>query len=323
MKHTFNVLVGLTLILGLLSACNDDSKPKHSKYTRSDTYSAGEIQFAADESFSPIVNEEVKVFEATYRDAVLHPIYTDEYAAMDLLLKDSVCLVFASRQFTEKEMKALKVNVSNPMAIPIAYDGLSLIVNKGNNDTCITVKDVKRILGGEVSKWNEVYPNSKLGDIEVIFDNKNSSTVRWCVDSLLGGKPINSPNIYAAKTSAEVINYVEQHANSIGIIGSNWLNDKRDTTNVTFKKNIHVMSVSRMDTANEMNSWKPYQYYLYNGNYPLIRTIYALLVDPIHGLPWGFSQFVSSAKGQLIIFRSSLLPYRGDLTVREVNVKSE
>ena len=322
MKKTFNVLVGLTLILGLLSACND-SKPKHSKYTRSDTYSAGEIHFAADESFSPIVNEEVKVFEATYRDAILHPIYTDEYEAMNLLLKDSVCLVFASRQFTEKEMKALKVNVSNPTAIPIAYDGLSLIVHKSNNDTCIAVKDIKRILGGEVSKWNELYPNSKLGDIEVIFDNKNSSTVRWCVDSILDGKPINSPNIYAAKTSAEVINYVEQHANSIGIIGSNWLNDKRDTTNVTFKKNIHVMSVSRMDTANEMNSWKPYQYYLYNGNYPLIRTIYALLVDPIHGLPWGFSQFVSSPKGQLIIFRSSLLPYRGDLTVREVNVKSE
>ena len=52
----------------------------------------------------------------------------------------------------------------------------------------------------------------------------------------------------------------------------------------------------------------------------MIRTIYALCTDPIHGLPWGFTQFVSSPKGQLIIFRSSLLPYRGDLTVREVNV---
>ena len=153
-----------------------------------------------------------------------------------------------------------------PVSMPIGYDGLSLIVNKANTDTCITVNDIRRILNGEVSKWKEVYPNSKQGDIEVVFDNKNSSTVRWCVDSILGGKPINSPNIYAVKTSAEVVNYVENHANSIGIIGSNWLNDKRDTTNVTFKKNIQVMSVSRMDTATPMNSWKPYQYYLYNAH---------------------------------------------------------
>ena len=320
MNRIFNVTVGLTLILGLLSACSD-SKPKHSKYTRTDTYSAGEISFAADESFSPIINEEVKVFEATYRDATLHPIYTDEYAAMEMLLNDSVCLVFASRDFTEKEQKGLKAIGGAPVSMPIGYDGLSLIVNKANTDTCITVNDIRRILNGEVSKWKEVYPNSKQGDIEVVFDNKNSSTVRWCVDSILGGKPINSPNIYAVKTSAEVVNYVENHANSIGIIGSNWLNDKRDTTNVTFKKNIRVMSVSRMETATPYNSWKPYQYYIYNDSYPLIRTIYCLLNDSYRGLPFGFSNYLASPKGQMIIFHSSLLPAYGNMTTRNVIVK--
>lgn len=320
MKRLFNVTVGLTLIIGLLSACSD-SKPKHSKYTRTDTYSAGEIFFAADESFSPIINEEVTVFQATYPKALLHPIYTDEFDAMERLMNDSICLVFASRDYTEKERKALKALGGSPMSTPIGYDGLSLIVNRANADTCISIKDVRRVLSGEVAKWKDINPNSKQGDIEVVFDNKNSSTVRWCVDSILGGKPINSPNIYAVKTSADVVTYVEQHANSIGIVGSNWLNDKRDTTNVTFKKNIRVMSVSKNDTATAMNSWKPYQYYLYTGDYPLIRTIYALCNDPIHGLPWGFTQFISSPRGQLIIFRSSLLPYRGDLTVRDVNVR--
>jgi phosphate transport system substrate-binding protein len=159
-----------------------------------------------------------------------------------------------------------------------------------------------------------------MGDIEVVFDNSKSSTVHYCVDSLLGGKPINSPNIYAVKKSSEVINFVEKHPNSIGIIGSNWLNDKRDTTNVTFKRNIRVMSVSKLHPATPGNSFKPYQYYIYNGMYPLIRTLYALLNDPNNGLPWGFAHFVESPKGQLIIFKSGLLPRRGDMTVREVNV---
>ena len=124
------------------------------------------------------------------------------------------------------------------------------------------------------------------------------------------------------KKSEEVVNYVSSHENALGVIGSNWLNDKRDTTNVTFNKNIRVVSVSRLDKATAMNSWKPYQYYIFNGNYPLVRTIYALLNDPRNGLPWGFASFLQSPKGQLIFFKAGLLPTRGELNIREVNVSN-
>ena len=147
--------------------------------------------------------------------------------------------------------------------------------------------------------------------------------MRWAVDSILGGKPINSPNISAVNTSAEVIKYVEKTPNAIGIIGSNWLNDKRDTTNVTFKKNITVMSVCQMEKATEMNSWKPYQLYLLDGRYPFARTIYALLADPFHGLPVGVANFMQSPQGQKIILKSALLPYRGDLEWRSVQVNDD
>ena len=80
------------------------------------------------------------------------------------------------------------------------------------------------------------------------------------------------------------------------------------------------MSVSRLDTATPSNSWKPYQYYIYNNNYPLIRTIYGLLNDPRNGLPWGFAHFIESAKGQMIILKAGLLPVNGQITIRSVNV---
>ncbi len=316
MKRLFNVTVGLTLIIGLLSSCGG-SKPK---YNRDDTYNSGTISFASDESFSPIIDQEVLIFVSERPRATLNPIYTNELDAINMLLSDSICLAITSRDFTPKQMEALKAKHPTTASFPIAYDGLSLIVNKANTDTCITVNNIKRILSGQVTKWDEIYPNSKLGDIKVVFDNKNSSTVRWCEDSILGGKPIENKNVSAVEKSAEVIDFVEKHANSIGIIGSNWLKNKRDTTNATFKKEITVMAVSKADTATKENSFKPYQYYLYTGDYPLIRTIYVLIADPLRGLPWGFSNFLASPKGQLIIFRSSLLPYRADLTVRDVNV---
>lgn len=317
-KELFYGIVGLTLLLGVVYACVD--KPKSG---RTDTYSSGAISFASDESFSPIIDEQIQVFESIYRDAHLTPIYTNELDAVNMLMTDSIQLAITSRNFTKKEFENLKARNYLPVAIPLAYDGLSLIINRANTDSCISIKNIKRVLSGQAKTWGDIVPGSKRGDILVVFDNKKSSTVHFCVDSLLDGKPINSPNIVAANTSKEVIDFVEKTPNAIGIIGSNWLNDKRDSTNTTFKKNITVMSVSKFDTATYMNSWKPYQAYLLDGRYPLVRTIYALLNDPIHGLPWGFAHFIEQPKGQLIIFKSGLLPMRGDITVRSVHVNDD
>lgn len=317
-KSSFNTLVGLTLIAVLLFSCKSKTKDE-----RTDTYSSGAISFASDESFSPIIDEQIDIFQAIYQEATVKPIYTNELEAVNMLLDGKVWLAITTRDYSASEMENLKKRRFMPRSIKLAYDGLALIVNKENKDTCITVNDIKRILTGQAKKWSDVYPNSRLGELDVVFDNSKSSTVHFCVDSLLGGKPINSPNIEAVKKSAEVIDYVSKHKNAIGIIGSNWLNDKRDTTNVTFKKEITVMGVSKMQTATIENSWKPYQYYLYNGNYPMRRTVYALLNDTRTGLPSGFTQFMATQKGQLIFMKAGLLPARGVFNVREVNVTTE
>lgn len=316
----FTTLLLAALFGSCLNSSNNSLGPK-----RTDTRTSGTIAFAADESFSPVIDEEVQVFEANHPDAHLHAIYTNELDAINRLMSDSdsIWLVFASRDFKEKESQFLKETKRQPVSFPIAYDGLALIINNQNPDSLISVKDVKRIFSGEATKWNQIYPNSKMGDIEVVFDNPKSSTVHWVVDSLLNGKPINSPNIQAVNTSAEVIKCVENTPNAIGVVGSNWLNDKRDTTNITYKKNVTVMSVSNADKAEFSCSYQPFQAYIQMGLYPLYRTVWALLKDPRHGLPWGFSHFVVSPIGQKIILKSALLPYRGDVQIIDMNVHDE
>ena len=316
-RNLFYITIVELLIAFGLSSCED--KPKSG---RTDTPNSGEITFAADESFSPIMDELVEIYEASHPNAKLHPIYTSELEGINLLLSDSIWMTVTTRRYTDKEFDNLKARNMLPEVVPLAYDGMALICNNQNTDTCITVNDVKRILTGEVKQWNEVNKGSKLGEIWVCFDNKTSSAVQFCVDSILGGKTIDNTNIFAAKTSKEVIDYVEKTPNAIGIIGSNWLNDKRDTTNTTWKKNITVMAVSKMDVATPQNSWKPYQAWLLNGRYPFVRTIYALLNDPRRGLPWGFTHFIEQPRGQLIIFKAGLLPVRGEVAVRDVNVNS-
>ena len=298
-RNLFYIIIVELLIAFGLSSCED--KPKSG---RTDTPSKGEISFAADESFSPIIDELKDVYEALHPDAKLNPIYTNEVDGVNLLLNDSIWMTVTARNFTQKEFDNLKARDMLPEAVPLAYDGMALICNNQNTDSCITVNDVKRILSGEVKNWSDVNKGSKRGEIWVCFDNPSSSAVHYCVDSILGGKPINSPNIFAAKTSAEVIEYVERTPNAIGIIGSNWLNDKRDTTNTTWNKKITVMSVSKMAVATPMDSWKPYHASLLNGHDPFAMTIYALLNDPRRGRPRGFAHSMPQPTAQLITFQS-------------------
>lgn len=318
MKLTSYIFVGLTLFSFLLSSCGNSGKK--GKDGRTDTYSSGTISFVSDESFSPIIEEERDVFQHDYPQAKVNPIYTSESDAINRLLKGKAWLAFAARDFKPAEINSLKAQHYLPTSFSIAYDALAFIVNKNNTDTLLSVKDIQDIMNGRVTTWAQLHKGSKRGDIVVVFDNPKSSTVHFIEDSVLGGKPIINKNVAAVKKTSEVIHYVENNPNAIGIIGNNWLNDKRDSTNLTFNKNIRVMSISKVHPATAASSWKPYQYYIYNGNYPLIRTIYALLNDPRQGLPWGFAHFIQGPKGQRIIMKSGLLPVYGNINVRDVNV---
>lgn len=314
MKRQF-WLIGIVLLLAL-SACRSKSKEG-----QTDTYSSGVIAIAADESFEPIIQEEIDVFESLYPLAGIVPRYTTEVEAINLLLKDSVRLAIATRTLTEEEMNSFHSRKFYPREIKLATDALALIVNRANPDSLLSVRDFSRILTGEAKSWKQVNPRSGLKDIQVVFDNKNSSTVRFAMDSVCGGKPLATGNVSALRTNQQVIDFVAKNPAAIGVIGVNWLGNRSDTTNLSFKEEIRVMAVSAGDVATPENSYKPYQAYLYYGNYPLARPIYAILNDPRNGLPWGFTSFMTSDKGQRIILKSGLVP--ATQPVRIVHVKDE
>jgi phosphate transport system substrate-binding protein len=301
------------LFVLILVSCQNKVKDKFT-----DTYTSGVIKIAVDENFQPIMQEEIDVFEAMNPKAGIVPQYTNEVDAMNLLLKDSVRVVIATRPLSDNEMKYFKSKTFYPHSYKFATDGIALIVNNSNPDSLITVGQIRKILSGEVTNWNELYPKSKLGKFQVVFDNKNSSTVRYAIDSICNGKPL-SKNLFAQNTNTEVIKFVSKTPNSIGIIGVNWLGNEKDTTNLSFKPEIRVMAVTGDATATVANTYKPFQAYLFYGYYPLTRNIFVIVNDPRGSLPSGLTQFLTSERGQRIILKSGLVP--ATQPVRIVHVK--
>jgi len=297
----------------LLISCETKIKDKFT-----DTYSEGVIPIAVDVSFQPIIQEELDVFEAINPKAGIVPTYTSEVEAINLLLKDSVRLAIATRPLSLNEEASLKSKKFSPHSYILATDGIALITNNRNPDSLITVSQIRSILTGEKSDWNDIYPGSKLGKFRVIFDNKNSSTVRYAIDSICDGQPLSN-KLNAEKTNLEVIDFVSKTPNAIGIIGVNWLGNRNDTTNLSFKNQVRVMAVTDEAVATVENTYKPFQAYLFYGYYPLTRSVYVILNDPRSSLPSGLTKFLTSDRGQRIILKSGLVP--STQPVRIVHIK--
>ncbi len=310
MKNKYLIFVA---VISFLCACSTKQKTGEE-----DTLTSGNIKIAVDETFKPIMEEELQVFSALNPEATITPIYCNEVEALNLLLKDSVRLIVSSRTLTPSEEKFFNDKKFFPKSIRIATDGLTLITNKHNPDSLISTWQFKDILAGKITKWNELDKSSKLGDIETVFDNPNSSTIHYVLDSICSGVPF-AKNIKALKHNSEVIEYVAANPNALGVIGANWISNKNDTTNLSFIDDVNIMAVSRNKVAEPTNSYKPYQAYLALDRYPLIRNVYIILNDPKSGLPSGLTSFITDYRGQRIILKSGLLPSMAAFRIVNVN----
>lgn len=282
-----------------------------------DTPTSGTTTIAVDETFEPVIQEETDVFESIYQSAEVLHISCPEVKAFNLLLHDSVGMVVATRLLNDQEKKFFADQKIFPKEIKIATDAIAFIVNKNNSDTLITTGLVKRILSGELKYWNEVNAKSELGAIKVVFDNTESSTAQYAATQICNGKL--SGDLNALKSNREVIDYVAQNVNAIGIIGVNWISSHKQSILIGFQQGIKVMAVSKECTASTDNSFQPYQAYLSTGQYPYTRSVYIILTEPRNGLATGFTSFIASDRGQRIILKSGILPATQPVRLIHVN----
>ena len=77
------------LILYLWCMCTFSACTSSGKGGKEETLYSGEIRIAVDESFKPIMEEELQVYHALTPEALITPIYCSEVEAVNLLLKDS------------------------------------------------------------------------------------------------------------------------------------------------------------------------------------------------------------------------------------------
>lgn len=300
------VLLFLSVLF--LTGCRDRDKDGNIL----DTTTSGSITIAVDESLKPLIQAEIEAFEGIYRDAHIKPIYTSESDAIRLMLQDSARLAIVTRKLTPDEQAILDQVKIPGRQMKVAQDGIALILHNENIDRELEWNDIQGIVEGKISRWNQISSTSPADGIEVVFDHPNSGILRYLRDTLKTTAPI-PPNFFAVENNEAVIDHVSKKKNAIGLIGVGWVSDAEDSTANNFLKTIHVAALAR-----DSGFYQPYQAYIAQGVYPLIREVVIISREPRSGLGSGFLTYVASDKGQRVVLKAGLVPATMPVRIVEV-----
>lgn len=316
-------------------------------------YSCGEVKrgeyvkgagtIFCDDGFKNILEEEIDVFEYTYPESSIIPKYVSEAEAVDALMGDTTDAIIITHELTKDQIKKIRDDYKKVVKQRcIAVDAVGLIVNKDNPLNEISVEDIGKIMNGEITKWSQLaLPDTT--DIQIVFDNQNSSTVMYMREKFLDNKLITdnpAVHVFAQKNNAQVFDVIKKNPNAIGIISVSWLGDSLEMAHKVPVKDrieeyendqeviaknltteVKVLAVQNPTEANDFTlvAYKPYQAYIATGEYPLFRRVYMITTASSSSLMKSFYDFMTGFVGQKIITNTGILPYQ--LTPRVVELK--
>jgi len=300
----------------IVLSCNNNVSKKDSE-----TPTSGNIKISVDESYKSIMDSQVFTFQSLYKKAFVTATYTSEVQAYKDLLDDSSRVIIVSRKPNKNEEEFIKQKGTKFRVTKLVIDGIALIVNPENSDTLINESQLSEILNGKISTWNQLKISKNTDKIQVVFDSEEGANARYLKDSLLHGSKF-SQNCFALKNNQEVIDYVAQHKNTIGVISVNWVSDRDDPNVETFLSKVKLMSVGNDDDYDHRDFVKPFQAYLATKEYPLWRSVYAVLREPRNGLGTGFVSFIAGEKGQRMFLKAGLVPINMPIRFVEVTTNN-
>jgi len=128
----------------------------------------------------------------------------------------------ASRQIKETEVEACEEAGVVYLELPVAWDGLSVMVNPQNDPVqCLTVEELRRIWepGSEVQTWQDVRPEWPDEEIRLYGPGTDSGTFDYFTEAVLGESGASRPDYQASEDDNVLVQGVAGDRWSLGYFG--------------------------------------------------------------------------------------------------------
>jgi phosphate transport system substrate-binding protein len=298
------VLVCLLLMV-TLAACT--------KEPGSTSLTQGKLIIECDEAVYPVMQKLVAEFRDQYPAANIDLRPVEARAAIADFVNDSVHVIIVARAFNVEELDTLAAAMISPQKYQIAMSAVAVIANGENRQSRFRLSELDSIFSGAQTRWG----GRKGRLIDVAIGDVNSSTNEAFRTAVMGGRRF-ALSATPMASSPEVIKYVLDHRDALGIVGTAWLRG--------FENRLTIADVGgpawRGDTTRAAGQYYgPAQAYVFQGFYPMNTPVWIYTREVSRDLGLGFISFATSAVGQKVVTKEGLVPVT--MPVRLVQLSTE
>jgi len=232
------------------------------------------LRIAGSTSLQPTLNALAAAYQAGHPQTVVEVLGGGTAIGIQELRGKEIDLAAVSWQPEDGELP------DGVQAIPIARDGLAIIVNPQNTITNVTSLQLRALFRGETLDWSAI---GGTGGDPVVISREDGSGSRAAFESLAMGGERVTLNALVMPTSQAVVAYVAAHHNAVGYVSTAVLTDT--------VRAVPVEEIAPTSAA------------LRSGEYLLGRVLYLYAPQPAPSETQKFVDFMLSQEGQAIVAR--------------------
>ncbi len=175
----------------------------------------------------------------------------------------------ASRPITAEEIELCQQNGVEFIEIPVAYDGLAVVVSKENNFVdYLTVAELKKIwepaAQGKIKTWNQVRPTFPNQPINLYGAGTASGTYDYFTEAIVGKAKSSRGDYNASEDDNVLVKGVSSDKNALGYFGLAYYENNADK--------LKLVPIDDGNDGNGKGGILPSQETVSNGSYqPLSR----------------------------------------------------
>jgi phosphate transport system substrate-binding protein len=238
------------------------------------TASGTKLQLAGSTSVQPHAEVLAKAFQANNSGVQVFVQGGGSSAGVTAVGTGTADIGMSSANLSESQ----KSQYPDLKAVPIAVDGIAVIVNPQNNISNLTMNQTRDIFTGNITNWNQV--GGSDAKINVVNREEGSGTRDGIQKIVLKGGNFSTGGITQSSTGA-VRSYVAGDSNAIGYIS--------------------FAEVDNSVKALNINSVAPTYDTIANGTYPIQRYFLFVTKGDPTGNAKAFIDFTLSPAGQAIL----------------------
>ncbi len=178
----------------------------------------------------------------------------------------------ASRPIKSKEIEACRENNIDFIELPVAYDGLCVVVNPQNTWVdYLTVAELKKIWDvpaqNKVTKWNQIRPEFPAKEIHLFGPGTDSGTFDYFTEVICGKSGASRGDYTASEDDNVLVEGVSSDISGLGYFGLAYYEQNKDK--------LKVVPVDDQNDANGKGHITPTLETVKNNTYqPLSRPIF-------------------------------------------------